>query len=67
MLRKLYVICQGYNMNPDKNEWGVWKIEYNHVVTVPGAYVFTNPIEEQLKTGDFTEANAELARIMKLK
>jgi hypothetical protein len=54
-------------MNPDKNEWGVWKIEYNHVVTVPGAYVYTNPIEEQLKTGDFTEANAELARIMKLK
>lgn len=54
-------------MNPDKNEWGVWKIAYKHVATSPGAYVYTNPIEEKLKTGDFTEANAELARIMKLK
>jgi surfactin synthase thioesterase subunit len=54
-------------MNPDKNEWGVWKTAYKHVVTVPGGHVFINPIEERLKTGDFTEANAELARIMKLK
>ena len=54
-------------MNPNETKWGVWKIAYKHVVTSPGAYVYTNAIEEQLKTGNFTEANVEIARIMKLK
>ena len=67
MLRKFYVICQEYKMNPDKNEWGVWKIMYKHSMTPSFINMKNDAIEEQLKTSNYVEANAELSRIMKLK
>ena len=54
-------------MNPDKNEWGVWKIAYKHSMTPSFINMKNNTIEEQLKTSNYDEANAELSRIMKLK
>jgi hypothetical protein len=54
-------------MNPDKNEWGVWKIAYKHSMTPSFIEMKKDAIEEQLKTSNYVEANAELSRIMKLK
>jgi hypothetical protein len=56
-------------MNPDKNEWGVWKIIYKHVISTPEFILveettWDDIFEEQL---DCTEARAEISRIMNLK
>jgi hypothetical protein len=56
-------------MNPDKNEWGVWKITYKHVISTPEFILveettWDDIFEEQL---DCTEARAEISRIMNLK
>jgi hypothetical protein len=54
-------------MIPDKNKWGVWKIAYKHSMTPSFIKMKNDIIEEQLKTSNYVEANAELSRIMKLK